>query len=595
VHIPLRAYWALLSRYLRPQWCLALLLTLLVPAQIGLQLANPQLMRRFIDGAQAGAPNEALLRLALFFLAVALAQQVVSVAATYVGERLGWTATNGLRADLAGHCLRLDMGFHSAHTPGEMIERIDGDVTALASFFSQLVIQVAGNALLLVGALALLLREDWRLGLGFGAFALATLATLLRLRNIAVGHWAAERQASAELYGYMEERLTGSEDIRANGARAYVMRGFYRHMRRQMASSLRAGLMANVMLTSHILLTALGMALSFALGAHLFGAGAVSIGTVYLAFSYTIMLQRPLERIARQLQELQRAGAAVGRIRALLAVPNRIVDPAVAGGALPAGPLAVAFRDVSFAYHDGRAGSDTEEGQGEEAVLQGITFALPPGAVLGLLGRTGSGKTTLTRLLFRLYDPDDGAVTLGGVDLRRLPVAKLRQRIGMVTQSIQLFHGTVRDNLTFYNGTISDARILTALRELGLDHWLSTLPAGLDSELETGGGGLSAGEAQLLAFARVFLQDPGLVVLDEASSRLDPATERLVDRAVAHLLRGRTAIIIAHRLSTVSRAGEIMILENGRICEHGAREALAGDAGSRFARLLQTGLEEVLA
>ncbi len=602
VKIPLKAYWALLVRYLRPQWRWALLLVALVLAAIGIQLVSPQLMRSFIDAAQAGAPTEALLRLAVVFLGLALAQQLVSVSATYVGERVGWTATNGLRADLAEHCLRLDMSFHNAHTPGEMIERVDGDVTALSSFFSQIVIQVGGNALLLVGIMVLLLREDWRLGLTLGGFALAALYTLLRLRNIAVPHWAAERQAAAELYGYMEERLAGTEDIRANGAQAYAMLGFYRLMRRQMASSLRAGLMGNILLNSQTLLIALGMALAFALGAYLFGAGTLTIGTVYLVFSYMTMLERPLERITRQLQELQRAGAAVGRIRGLLAIESRIVDPPAPAGALPAGPLAVAFRGVSFSYHDEPpTGGDDDDGAAtpQEAVLSDISFELRPGAVLGLLGRTGSGKTTLTRLLFRLYDPDCGAVALGAagapVDVRDLPLAKLRGRIGMVTQNIQLFHGTVRDNLTFCDPAVADGRILDALRALGLEGWLQALPAGLDTELDSGGGGLSAGEAQLLAFARVFLQDPGLVVLDEASSRLDPATERLVERAVTGLVRGRTAIIIAHRLSTVGRADEIMILEQGRICEHGPRDALAADPASRFACLLQTGLQEVLA
>jgi ATP-binding cassette subfamily B protein len=599
VKIPLRAYWALLVRYLRPQWRAALLLAVLVVAGIGLQLANPQLMRGFIDAASAGATTMALLRIALAFLGVALAQQFVSVGATYIGERVGWMATNGLRADLAEHCLRLDMGWHSAHNPGEMIERIDGDVTALSSFFSQLVIQVAGNGLLVAGVFALLLFEDWRLGLPLGAFCLAALYTLLRLRNIAVPHWAAERQAGAELFGYVEERLAGTEDIRANGTQAHVMRGFYRLMRRQMACSLRAGLMANLMLNSLFLLMGLGTALAFALGAHLFQAGAVTIGTVYLVFRYTTMLEHPLQQITRQLQELQRAGAAIGRIQALLATESRIADPDVAAGPLPPGPLAVAFHNVSFAYHDGLPDDDEGAEAPAETVLENISFALQPGTVLGLLGRTGSGKTTLSRLLFRLYDPDQGCVALGAagalVDIRQLSVLKLRQRIGMVTQNVHLFHGTVRDNLTFFDRQIPEAHILAALRSLGLEEWVRSLPAGLDTELESGGSGLSAGEAQLLAFARVFLQDPGLVILDEASSRLDPATERLLDRAVGALLRGRTAIIIAHRLCTVDRADEIMILEGGRIREHGPRAALAADASSHFYHLLQTGLEEVLA
>jgi ABC-type multidrug transport system fused ATPase/permease subunit len=237
----------------------------------------------------------------------------------------------------------------------------------------------------------------------------------------------------------------------------------------------------------------------------------------------------------------------------------------------------------------------------KEIVLHDLSFQLRPGAVLGLLGRTGSGKTTLTRLIFRLYDPDQGGVYLGRdrtslTDVRQVPLAHLRKRVGMVTQNIQLFQATVRDNLTFFDRSIADERILDVLRDLGLYEWYKSLPKGLDTELESDGGGLSAGEAQLLAFTRIFLQDPGLVILDEASSRLDPATEHLIERAVDALVRDRTAIVIAHRLGTVQRADDILILEDGHVREYGAREELAREPTSRFYSLLQTGMmEEVLA
>jgi ABC-type multidrug transport system fused ATPase/permease subunit len=205
----------------------------------------------------------------------------------------------------------------------------------------------------------------------------------------------------------------------------------------------------------------------------------------------------------------------------------------------------------------------------------------------------------MTRLIFRLYDPDQGAIRLGhngsAVDLRDVSLADLRQRVGMVTQNIELFHATVRDNLTFFDETVPDERILQVIHGLGLGEWYAALPEGLDTELESGGGGLSAGEQQLLAFTRIFLRDPGLVILDEASSRLDPATEHLIERAVDKLVAGRTAIVIAHRLGTVERADEIMILEQGAIREYGERAQLASDPDSRFYSLLQTGMEDLLA
>ncbi|MGE5776339.1 MAG: ATP-binding cassette domain-containing protein, partial [Chloroflexota bacterium] len=228
-------------------------------------------------------------------------------------------------------------------------------------------------------------------------------------------------------------------------------------------------------------------------------------------------------------------------------------------------------------------------------VLSDLSFQLKPGSVLGLLGRTGSGKTTLARLIFRLYDPKSGCIEINGADLRNLQLETLRGSIAIVTQDVQLFRASVRENLTFFDRSISDEKILATLNELELGDWYRSLPKGLDTQLETGSRSLSAGEAQLLAFTRVFLRDPGLVILDEASSRLDPATEQRLERAIDKLLQNRTAIIIAHRLGTVQRADEIMILDGGRVSEHGDRRQLAADANSRFHQLLQTGLEEVLA
>lgn len=203
------------------------------------------------------------------------------------------------------------------------------------------------------------------------------------------------------------------------------------------------------------------------------------------------------------------------------------------------------------------------------------------------------------RLLLRFYDPTEGVIRLGHeqdkpCDVRELPLVQLRRQVGLVTQQVQLFHATLRDNLTFWNPAIDDEKILTALDTLGLNHWLKTLPAGLDTMLIAGGGGLSAGEAQLVAFARIFLRNPGLVILDEASSRLDPATEVRLEEAIDRLLVGRTAIIIAHRLATVCRVDEIMLLDAGRIVEHGPRQTLTADPHSRFARLLARGMAEVL-
>jgi ATP-binding cassette subfamily B protein len=579
--LPLRGYAELLSKYMKPQWPRAVLLAVLLLGSIGLQLLNPQIVRFFIDSAMANAGLDTLVMAALLFIAVALANQGLTVAATYVSGVVGWTATNALRTDLAAHCLGLDMTFHKTHTPGELIERIDGDVTALSNFFSRFVVQVFGNMLLMLGVVVVLFFEDWRVGLALFVFALLAMFVLARSRNIAVSALAAERQGFADLFGFIEERLSGLPDIKANGAQSYVMLRLYQVMRALYRKGRKAWAMDVLVWVITMLIFALGYVVAFGMGAYLYSTAAITIGTVFLFFNYIEILRRPLEEITEQMQELQKASAGIGRVQALYRIENKIIE-GEGNQAIPAGPLAVEFQGVTFGYDQ------------EETVLKDFSFHLQPGKVLGLLGPTGSGKTTLTRLLFRLYDPGAGAIRLGDGDIREARKADLRQRVGMVTQDVQLFHATVRDNLTLFDKSIPDDRILEVIREVGLYKWYESLSDGLDTELGPGGAGLSAGEAQLLAFTRVFLKDPGLVILDEASSRLDPATERRIEYAVEKLLRNRTGIIIAHRLATVQRADEVMILEDGRIREHGPRERLAGNPGSHFSHLLRTGMEEVL-
>lgn len=575
-----KQYRDLLVRYLKPQKLQVYLLLMLLLVSIGVQLAGPQVLRFFIDTATSGGALSALMSAALLFLGLTVFNQALTVVATYVGENVGWTATNMLRIDLTLHCLRLDMSFHKARTPGEMIERIDGDVNALSKFFSQFVIQVLGNTVLMAGVLVLLMREDWRIGTALTLFAVFSVFVLNKSRNIAVPAMTAEREASAHLFGFLEERLAGLPDIRANGAGAHVMGGMYNAARELFKRGRKAWQMDAVLWMITITLFTLGYVVAFSIGAYLFGAGAVTLGTMFLFFQYTELLRRPLDQLTDQFKELQKATAGITRVQELYSATASINDGP--GVTFPDGPLSVKFEGVSFGYGD------------EEMVLTDLTFNLKPGTVLGLLGRTGSGKTTVARLLFRLYDPERGMIRLGGQDIRNAALSDLRRHIGMVTQDVQLFQASVRDNLTLFDRSIDDKHILQVLRDLGLYGWYQSLPDGLDTELGPGGGGLSAGEAQLLAFTRVFLEDPGLVILDEASSRLDPATEQLIERAVDRLLQNRTVIIIAHRLATVQRADEIMILDNGQIMEHGPRALLAADSHSHFSYLLRAGLEEVL-
>jgi ABC-type multidrug transport system fused ATPase/permease subunit len=581
------------------------LLAAILCGTIAVQVITPLVASRFIDRATIGGALGELIFLALLTMGLALAGQGMAVAETYVAEHVSWTATNALRADLLAHLLRLEATFHTAHTPGELIERADGDVATLARFFSRFTVYILGNGILIAGVLGLLVYVDWRVGFGLSAFVVLALVAMLRIRAAATPVWAAERQASADFYGFLGEYLSGLEDVRSSGAGAFVLRRCAEVMRSWLAVTRKAQMRGYALVASSQGLFALGTIVAFALSAMLFTDGTLTIGAVYLIFRYTEMLRQPTEQIRNEVQDLQQADASIGRIESLLHTAPRLVDGP--GVALPPGPLAVEFDGVSFGYGDEQPRIEDRRLRIETSnlpssilyplssnlVLHNISFRIEPGRVLGVVGRTGSGKTTLTRLLPRFYDPLAGAVRLGGVDLRAVRLSAVRARIGLVTQDVQLFNASVRDNLTLFDGGVSDERIRAVLDTLGLADWLEELPCGLDTLLGSGGVGLSAGQAQVLACARIFLRDPDVVILDEASSRLDPATERLVHTALGRLLDGRTGIIVAHRLSTVAYADDILVLDDGQVREYGPRRALAADPSSHFAALLRAATEEV--
>lgn len=604
MNLPLIQSYTLLQQYIQPQWRRLLGLGALLLFGIGLQLLPPQLIGRFLDIATTGGSLAALTQLAALVIGAVVVQQGCAVLAAYLSEDVAWLTTNQLRSDLMAHCLHLDLSFHHARTPGEMIERLDSDVTLLANFFSQFAVLLVGNLLLLLGVLALLFQVDWRIGLLGLALASVMLLTLARLRNLGIPSAIAHRQANADLYAYLEERLGGIEEIRANGAVAYIMQRFYALLHTVFHKSLWENWTFSLPFAVLTVLTATGTGGVLALCAYLYSHQALTIGSIYLVFHYITLLSTPINALTRQMEEFQRAGSSMVRLRELQETTSKL--KCIGDSLCPAGTtrqepigrgmstasmvtgkaVAVTFDRVTFGY-----AADT-------SVLHEISFHLQPGKTLGVLGRTGSGKSSLARLLLRLYDPQQGSICLGNDspdDLRQLPLAQVRQQVGLVTQHVQLFHASLRDNLTFWNPVITDSQLFHALDELGLMHWLKTLPAGLDTMLASGGRSLSAGEAQLIAFARIFLRNPGLVILDEASSRLDPMTEARLAAAIDRLLTDRTAIIIAHRLATVQRVDEILILDNGRMVEHGPRVALEQTPHSQFSHLLQTGLTEVLA
>ncbi len=347
----LRPYWELLITYLRPQRGRALLLATLLVASIALQLASPQVVRHFIDIARQDSPLPELTRTAALFIGAVLGGQLLAAAVLYLGTDVGWVATNLLRADLLAHVLRLDLRFHNPRTPGELIQRVDGDVAALSNFFSQFVVRVLGSLLLVGGIVLLLLREDWRLGLAICAVAALGLIMLSRLQGVAVPLIKAHRQGFAELTGFWEERLLGAEDIRALGAQPYIMRRHFDLLGVHMRKARLGSTALRIMQSAGELLLAAGTAITFSLGAYLLYGGAITIGTVYLVFAYTDLLAWNVLAIATQLDDLQQAAAGIERIRELRALASALPDTGRIE--LAPGAPALAFENVSFSYANG--------------------------------------------------------------------------------------------------------------------------------------------------------------------------------------------------------------------------------------------------
>ena len=569
----------LLAAYLRPECRRATTLGAVLLAGIGLQLAGPQIVGAFINDAESHAPLSELLWLAVAFLAAAVVSQLATVAETFLAEDLGWRTTNALRADLTRHVLNLDAAFHGEHGPGELIERIDGDVAAIAGFFSRFVVQVLGSGLFLLGVLVLLFIADWRVGATLAAFSLLAVIFMARGGGFVSVRARRSREAAADLSAFLEEHLSAMADIKSSGADGYAMQRLQERLSERFHRTWASGQAGSLFNGAVGVLFALGTGGALSLSVALHESGALTVGTIYVVFRYTAMLRVPLERLTHQMNSLQQATGGIVRVRELLERKPTIVS--AGDRPLPGGAVSVDLDQVSFAYH-------------QEPVLRDVSFRLEAGQVLGLLGRTGSGKTTISRLVFRLHDPTHGAIRLAGVDLREVAVDSIGTRIGLVTQDVQLFPGSLRDNVTLFDDGVPEGRLREAFQALGLGEWLDGLSDGLETILGQGGRGVSAGEAQLIAMARVFLKDPGLVVLDEASSRLDPATQQRLESGAAHLLAGRTGIIIAHRLETVERADVIGILDAGRLVEFGERLRLLKDPNSRFTRLLRAGLAEAL-
>ena len=560
----------LLRGYALPQAKGLAALAVLLLGLTAADLIAPLLIRQFIDQARIRSPVAALTMTALLYVGTVGATQAVSVAETWLTTSLAARATNRLRLDMFRHCLDLDPAFHQDNPPGTLVSRIDGDAGLLGMLFSRLVLNFATSGLLLAGSILVMIGINHVLGPAMLAFAACVLVGLRRLAGIATPTWTHALQVEGEMFGTAEEILGATEDLRSNAAEDFAIGRFLRQGADHMRTEVRAMVLGQSGAYFAVLTFAVATGLGIVLTADLYRSGVISLGTIYLVFTYAETIRSPIDTLVRQLRGMQSAGAAVARVSGVLSELPSLAVPDVPA-VFPSGTPSVSFEDVSFGY-------------GDEEVLRSLSFQLPAGARLGILGRTGSGKTTLGRLLLRLHDPISGRLLLNGTDIRDFEPRVVRRHVASVGQEAYLFHGTLRDNLTMLDPNQSDHDVVEALRAVGMDEWLDGLPDGLDTDL-LAGRTLSAGEQQLLAIGRALLGNARVVLLDEASARIDPATERTLRAAFERLTTGRTSLVIAHRLSTVESCDYLLVVESGPVAEFGKLGELAADPSSHYARL----------
>jgi ATP-binding cassette subfamily B protein len=484
--------------------------------------------------------------------------------------RIGESFLRDLRVRVFDHLQSLSLDFFGGEQTGRLVSRMTSDIDALTELVQFGLVMFVTNALLLVGSIAVIIGMSPRLAAVCLVSVPIVLVASIRFRRRSNRAYLIVRDRIGQTLSTLQEDLTGVREIQAFVREDVEERRFSRHNRAQLEANLDAARIASYYFPVVELAGVATTATVIGVGGWLVHNGEVTVGTVAAFVLYLGNLFEPIQQLSQLFNTLQSAGAALAKLFGLLDTAPTVRERPGAVD-LPARG-AIAVEGVGFSY-DGRV-----------PVLHDVTLAIAPGERLALVGPTGAGKSTLAKLIARLHDPTEGRITLGGVDLRDATLDSLRERITVVPQEGFLFGGTIRDNVRVGRVDASDAEVEHALRVIGAYDRFAALPNGLDTEVRERGSRLSAGERQLVSLARAALANAELLVLDEATSNLDPGTEAIVEAAMGVLMQGRTVVVIAHRLSTAERADRVAVVDEGRLVELGTHAELMGAEG-RYAAL----------
>ncbi len=572
-----------LWKYLEGRKAFAALMVLVGAGNAAAQTGGWLLVRNAIDHGIVDKDEHHLMIVVGIYLGVAAAGWILQARLIRGLAKIGQAIVIGLRRDLFDHLTNLSLRYFSQQKAGWIIARLTSDVDAVSDVLSQGMPTLVSNVILLPAAVTALLIADWRLGLV--SFAVLPPALILSRWFQRVSHAAnvEQRNRIAAVTAQIAESVAGMAVVQAFNRERRFQAEFDALNDANRAQSTYVQKIFSVFFPSIEFLGVLAVGTVLYVGSGFYEHDTLSIGTLITAIYLLQLVFQPLQELSDVYGQLQSAGAAMVKIASILDEEPEIRDKP---GAKPLPRLEgdLEIDSVVFAY-------------GKEPVLRGISFHIAPGGCFALVGESGHGKSTLARLIGRHYDPDQGAVRVDGHDLRDVQLRSYRRQLGVVLQDPFLFSGTIASNIRFAKPDATDEEVEAAAAAVGVDRVAARLSGGLEHEVREGGAGLSAGERQLISIARALLADPRILVLDEATSNIDRPTEVLIERALDRLLHGRTSIIIAHRLSTVRRADEILVVENGQVIQRGSeRELLAVDGPfRRLAHTLEGGEPELAA